>query len=73
MAEIKIVNPEALGKPLGQYSHLTRVKASEFIFIAGQVGVDGLGRATAMVGITARYRFGRRSLGVGSIRAIGAT
>ena len=39
MADIKILNPDALGKPLGQYSHLTRVKASEFVFIAGQVGV----------------------------------
>ena len=39
MAEIKILNPDALGKPLGQYSHVTRVKASEFVFIAGQVGV----------------------------------
>ena len=44
MADIKIVNPDALGKPLGQYSHLTRVKASEFIFIAGQVGVDKDGK-----------------------------
>jgi len=40
MPDIKIVNPEALGKPLGQYSNITRVKASEFIFIAGQVAVD---------------------------------
>jgi enamine deaminase RidA (YjgF/YER057c/UK114 family) len=39
MAEIKILNPDALGKPLGQYSQMTRVKASEFLFIAGQVGV----------------------------------
>jgi len=44
MPEIKIVNPDALGKPLGQYSHLTRVKASEFVFIAGQVGVDKDGK-----------------------------
>jgi len=43
MADIKILNPDALGKPLGQYSHLTRVKASEFVFIAGQVGVDQAG------------------------------
>jgi enamine deaminase RidA (YjgF/YER057c/UK114 family) len=42
MPDIKILNPEALGKPLGQYSHMTRVKASEFLFIAGQVGIkDG--------------------------------
>jgi len=39
MTEIKIVNPDSLGKPLGQYSQMTRVKASELLFIAGQVGV----------------------------------
>ena len=44
MADMKIVNPDALCKPLGQYSHLTRVKASEFVFIAGQVGVDKDGK-----------------------------
>ena len=43
MPDIKILNPDSLGKPLGQYSHITRVKASEFLFIAGQVGaaIDG--------------------------------
>lgn len=44
MAEIRIVNPESLGKPLGQYSQITRVKASEFIYIAGQVGADRAGK-----------------------------
>jgi enamine deaminase RidA (YjgF/YER057c/UK114 family) len=44
MADTKIVNPYSLGKPLGQYSHMTRVKASEFLFIAGQVGVDKDGK-----------------------------
>src|SRR5580700_8790169 len=47
MPDIKILNPEALGKPLGQYSQITRVKASEFLFIAGQVGADKNGRAPA--------------------------
>jgi enamine deaminase RidA (YjgF/YER057c/UK114 family) len=38
MAEIKVTNVEALGKPLGQYSHLTRVKnASETLYIAGML------------------------------------
>jgi enamine deaminase RidA (YjgF/YER057c/UK114 family) len=37
MADIKIYNVEALGKPLGQYSHLARVKAGEFLFIAGML------------------------------------
>src|SRR5437588_20676 len=40
MAEITIHNPNTLGKPLGQYSQITRVKASEFLFIAGQVATD---------------------------------
>jgi enamine deaminase RidA (YjgF/YER057c/UK114 family) len=44
MPDIKIINPDTLGKPLGQYSQLTRVKASEFVFIAGQVGVDKDGK-----------------------------
>jgi len=38
MAEIRIVNVEALGAPLGQYSHMTRVKnASETLYIAGMI------------------------------------
>jgi len=47
MADIKIVNPDALGKPLGQYSHMTRVKASELLYIAGQVGVDKNGQVVS--------------------------
>lgn len=37
MADIRIYNPEALGAPLGQYSHVTRVKASETLYIAGML------------------------------------
>lgn len=38
MAEIRIQNVEALGRPLGQYSHLTRVKnAAETLYIAGML------------------------------------
>jgi len=44
MPEIRIVNPDTLGKPLGQYSQMTRVKASEFLFIAGQVGIGRDGK-----------------------------
>lgn len=40
MAEIRIINPETLGKPMGQYSQITRVKASEYLFIAGQLAGD---------------------------------
>jgi enamine deaminase RidA (YjgF/YER057c/UK114 family) len=44
MADIKIYNPEGLAQPLGQYSHVTRVKASEYIFIAGQLSADKDGK-----------------------------
>jgi len=44
MPDVKIINPDSLGKPLGQYSQMTRVKASEFLFIAGQVGISKDGK-----------------------------
>ena len=44
MPDIQFLNPATLGQPLGQYSHMTRVRASEFLFIAGQVGVDQSGK-----------------------------
>jgi enamine deaminase RidA (YjgF/YER057c/UK114 family) len=47
MHQIQFLNPESLGKPLGQYSHITRVKASEFLFIAGQVGAANDGTTAA--------------------------
>ncbi len=40
MAQIKIYNPEALGAPLGQYMHVTRVRATEFLFLAGMLAAD---------------------------------
>lgn len=43
MAEIKISNVEALGRPLGQYSHMTRAKAAEYLFIAGMLASDNAG------------------------------
>ena len=54
MPDIRIVNPDALGKPLGQYSQITRVKASEYIFIAGQVGVDKNGKLAGDGGFDAQ-------------------
>ena len=44
MAEIKIFSPDVLGKPMGQYSQITRVKASEFVYIAGQLAADRDGK-----------------------------
>ena len=37
MADIKIYNVDALGKPVGPYSHVARVKNAETLYIAGIV------------------------------------
>jgi enamine deaminase RidA (YjgF/YER057c/UK114 family) len=47
MPNIQFLSPDSLGKPLGMYSQITRVKASEFLFIAGQLGADKDGKVAA--------------------------
>jgi enamine deaminase RidA (YjgF/YER057c/UK114 family) len=37
MADIKIYNVDALGRPLGQYSHVARAKSAEQLYIAGML------------------------------------
>src|SRR5262245_40419655 len=44
MADVKIFNPDTLAKPMGPYSHIARVKASELVFIAGQLSADKDGK-----------------------------
>jgi len=44
---IQFLNPDTLGRPIAPYSNITRVKASEFLFIAGQVGMDKSGKTPA--------------------------
>jgi len=44
MAEIRIMNVPELGTPLGQYSHLARVKAAEHLYIAGMLSADASGK-----------------------------
>ena len=36
-----------MAKPLAAYSNIARVKASEYLFIAGQIGIDKAGKAPA--------------------------
>jgi enamine deaminase RidA (YjgF/YER057c/UK114 family) len=56
MPEITVHNPATLGKPLGQYSHITRVKASELLFIAGQVATDASGKVVGADDFDAQCR-----------------
>ena len=56
MPAITIHNPDAMGKPLGQYSQIARVKASEFLFIAGQVATDASGKPVGLDDFDAQCR-----------------
>ena len=47
MPDIKFLNPDTLAKPIAAYSNIVRVKASELLFIAGQVGMDRDGKTPA--------------------------
>jgi enamine deaminase RidA (YjgF/YER057c/UK114 family) len=44
VSDIKMLNPEGMAKPIAPYSNLSRVKAAEFLFIAGQIGMDKDGK-----------------------------
>jgi enamine deaminase RidA (YjgF/YER057c/UK114 family) len=56
MSPVTMLNPEALGKPLGQYSQIARVKAGELAFIAGQVAADKEGRVVGADDFDAQCR-----------------
>ena len=64
MAEIKIMNVDALGKPLGQYSHMTRVKAGELLFIAGMLA-PGADLEAQCAGVFAQIGEALKSAGAG--------
>ena len=44
---IRCLNPDTMAKPLAPYSNIARVKASDYLFIAGQIGTDKNGKAPA--------------------------
>ena len=64
MADIRIYNVDSLGKPLGQYSHVTRVKASEQLFIAGMLS-PGESFDAQCSGVFAQIEAALRSAGAG--------
>lgn len=40
--------PDTMAKPVGPYSHATKVTAKQLIFIAGQVPIDSEGRVVGV-------------------------
>jgi enamine deaminase RidA (YjgF/YER057c/UK114 family) len=64
MADLRIYNPETLGAPLGQYSHVTRVKATETLYIAGMLA-PGEDFDTQCTGVFASVEAALKSAGAG--------
>jgi len=43
-ADVRMINPDTMGKPLGQYSQIARAKGTaDLVFIAGQLATDKAG------------------------------
>ncbi len=53
---VKYNNPAGLAKPLGAYSHVSRAKASELVFIAGQLAVNAAGELVGKGDFAAQTR-----------------
>ena len=43
MGRPEMLQPEGLSAPLGQYSHVSRARPEQLVFVAGQVAVDEQG------------------------------
>lgn len=69
---IKIYNPTVLGSPLGQYSHVTRVRASEFLFLAGMCAVDAQDKSVGIGDFDAQMEQILKNID-GALRSAGAT
>ena len=70
-SRIKISNPKGLARPLGSYSHVARARASELLFIAGQVAVNAGGKLVGHDDFEAQARQVFRNLGV-ALKSAGA-
>lgn len=68
---IALSNPDSLGKPLGPYSHISRVKAAELVFIAGQVAVDPAGNVVGAGDFAAQCAQAFANLGA-ALASVGA-
>ena len=53
---VKYNNPPDLAKPLGAYSHIARARATELLFIAGQLAVNEAGELVGKGDFAAQMR-----------------
>ncbi len=53
---VKYNNPPSLARPLGAYSHIARARATELLFIAGQLAVNEAGELVGKSDFAAQMR-----------------
>jgi enamine deaminase RidA (YjgF/YER057c/UK114 family) len=68
--DIKIINPEELGAPLGLYRQISCARASELVLIAGQLAVDRSGSVVGKGNFEAQMHQVFSNIGAG-LRAVG--
>lgn len=51
-----IAQPAGLGKPLGRYSHVAIARGTQFVAVAGQVGLDSSGELAGDGSVAAQAR-----------------
>ena len=69
---VKMVKAKNLGEPLGLYSHVSRVKSGELLFIAGQVATKADGTIVGAGDFPAQVRQAFANIG-SALDAAGAT
>lgn len=56
MGRPEMLQPEGLAAPLGQYSHVSRARSEQLMFVAGQVAVDERGELVGKGDFDAQVR-----------------
>jgi enamine deaminase RidA (YjgF/YER057c/UK114 family) len=72
MPDISIINPKAMGAPLSHYGQIARVRASELIFIAGQLATDLNGKLVGEGDFDAQMRQVFSNIAAG-LQSVGGT
>ena len=68
----QILNPSVAPKPIGAYSMVSRVKAGELVFVAGQLALDKDGNLVGKENVSAQVRQVYQNIGL-VLEGVGAS
>lgn len=72
MFNIEMTNPTKLHKPVGPYCQVAKVKASEYVFLAGQTSTDEEGRTVGIGDFEAQCKQVLANVEI-ALQSVGAT